>query len=192
MSVDGRLRNELTRDASDLDVDVDRSLGDVVRGGQRRQRIRRVGGAVAVVAVIAAVALVGPAVIDIVRQQRTHPAHEGITAPGAIAGTYAIQINRADASGTPGLQLEGLWQFTLRGDGLVTVTGPAGANVPTPRSQYQLEGDRLLTTAFASDTCSGVGIYRWSRDGSTLSFTLVSDACAVRVLLFTAHPWQAR
>ncbi|MDP9301295.1 MAG: hypothetical protein M3P43_10450 [Actinomycetota bacterium] len=191
MSVDGRLRNELTRDASDLDVDVDRFLGDVVRGGRRRQRIRRVGGAVVVMALIAAIAVVGPAVIDVVRHQRI-PAHQGTPAPGAIEGTYAVEIKRADASGAPGLQLEGLWQFTLRGDGLVSVTGPAGANVSTPRSQYQLEGDRLLTTAFASDTCQGVGVYRWSREGSTLSFTLVSDTCPVRVVLFTAHPWQAR
>jgi hypothetical protein len=192
MSVDGRLRNELSRDASDLDVDVDRFLGDVVRGGQRRQRIRQVGGVVFVLALIAAVALIGPAVMDVVRHQRTLPAHQGTTTPVAIAGTYVVEINRADASGTPELQLEGLWQFTLRGDGLVTVTGPAGANVSTPRSQYQLESDRLLTTAFASDSCSGVGVYRWSREGSMLSFTLVSDACAVRVVLFTAHPWEAR
>jgi hypothetical protein len=192
MSVDGRLRNELSRDASGLDIDVDRFLGDVVRGGKRRQRIRRVGGAVVAMAMIAAVVLIGPAVIDIVRHQRTHPAHQGTTAPGAIAGTYAVEIKQADASGTPGLHLEGLWQFTLRGDGLVSVTGPAGANVSTPRSQYQLEGDRLLTTAFGSDSCSGVGVYRWSREGATLSFTLVSDACAVRVVLFTAHPWEAR
>jgi hypothetical protein len=192
MSVDGRLRNELSRDASDLDVDVDRFLGDVVRAGQRRQRIRRVGGVVLVTALIATVALFGPAVMDVVRHQRTRPAHQGTTTPEAIAGTYAVEINRADGSGTPGLHLEGLWQFTLRGDGLVTVTEPAGANVSTRRSQYQLEGDRLLTTAFASDSCSGVGVYRWSREGSTLSFTLVSDACAVRVVLFTAHPWEAR
>jgi hypothetical protein len=192
MSVDGRLRNELSRDAAEVPVDVDRFLGDVVRGGQRRQRIRRAGGAVLVVALIAAIALVGPAVVDVIRHQRTHPANQGPTAPGAIEGTYAVRILPADASGASALHLEGLWQFTLRGDGLVSVTGPSGSKVSTLRSQYQLEGDRILTTAFASDTCSGVGVYRWSRDGSTLTFTPVSDACTVRTVLFTSHPWEAR
>jgi hypothetical protein len=69
---------------------------------------------------------------------------------------------------------------------------PPNAGISTLRSQYQVDGDRVLTTAFASDTCSGVGVYRWSRMGSILRFVLVSDACELRVIIFTAHPWEAR
>ena len=83
-----------------------------------------------------------------------------------------------------------MWQFTLRGDGLLNVIGPPNAGVSAPSSQYQVEGDRILTTAFASDRCSGVGIYRWRREGSILTFVTVSDACALRVVLFTSHPWE--
>lgn len=189
MSVDGRLRNELSRDASRVDVDVDRFLDSVVTSGRRRQRVRRVGRAMAVAALIAVVALAGPAVLDVIRHQHEQPA---APVPAAIEGTYAVRIGSADVLGTPRLHLEGLWQLTVRGDGLLSLAGPKGSSVSAPSSQYQLDGDRILATAFASEHCSGVGVYRWQREGSTLTFTLESDACAVRVAVLTAHPWEAR
>jgi len=189
MSVDGRLRNELSRDASRVDVDVDRFLDSVVTGGKRRRRIRRLGGAMAVAALIAVVALAGPAVLDVIRHQHDQPA---APVPAAIEGTYAVRIGPEDVLGTPRLQVEGLWQLTVRGDGLLSLAGPTGSSISAPSSQYQLDGDRILTTAFASERCSGVGVYEWQREGSTLTFTLVSDACAVRVAVLTAHPWEAR
>jgi hypothetical protein len=112
--------------------------------------------------------------------------------PTAIEGTYAVRIRPADFLATPRLHVEGLWQLTVRGDGLLSLAGPRGSSVSAPSSQYQLDGDRILTTAFASEHCSGVGVYRWQREGSTLTFTLESDACAVRVAVLTAHPWDAR
>lgn len=190
MPIDGRLRNELSRDASDVDVDVDRFLESVVTKGKRRRQLRRAGGAIVVTLVLAVGAALSPTVLDVIRHQQRVPAAPVPTV--AIEGTYVVRIQPADVAGTPGPRLEGLWQFTVRGDGLLSVTGPAGTNVSAPRSQYQLEGDRILTTAFASNRCSGVGVYRWHREGTTLTFTLVSDACVLRVVLFTAHPWEAR
>jgi hypothetical protein len=191
MSIDGRIRNELTRDASEVDVDVERLLGTVVAGGRRKLRMRRVGAVLAAAALVAIVALTGPAVMDVIRHQREQPA-EPAPAAADIVGTYAVRIQPSDVRGSDQLRMQGLWQLTVRGDGLMTVVTPPNAGISTLRSQYQVDGDRVLTTAFASDTCSGVGVYRWSRVGSILRFILVSDACELRVIILTAHPWEAR
>lgn len=190
MSIDGRIRNELTRDASEVDVDVERLLGRVVTGGRRKRRLRRVGAVVAAATVVAMIALAGPAVVDVIRHERGQPAEPGPAPATDILGTYAVTIRSTDVGGRG--QLQGLWQLSVRGDGLMTIVPPPDAGVSTLRSQYQVDGDRVLTTAFASDTCSGVGVYRWSRAGSTLRFTLVSDACELRVTVFTARSWVER
>jgi hypothetical protein len=190
MSVDGRLRNGLSRDASAVDVDVDNFLGDVVKRGRRQRRVRRIGAVAITLAMMVAVVVLAPTVRDAIRDHTKQPAVP--QPPGAIEGTYAVRILRADTSGPATPDLEGLWQFTLRGDGLLTAQGPRAASVSTDTTQYHVTGDQIFTTAFESGTCSGVGVYRWFREGSTLVFTLVSDTCGVRVTLFTAHPWEAR
>ena len=188
MSVDGRLRNGLSREAAGVDVDVDRFLEGVITRGKRRQLIRRIGAVTIVAALIGVGAAVSPAVLDVIRHQRDQTAVPVPPGSEAIEGTYVVRIQRADAADLQGAQ--GLWQFTLRADGLLNVIGPPDAGVSAPSSQYQVEGDRILTTAFASDRCSGVGVYRWQREGSILTFVRVSDACALRVVLFTSHPWE--
>lgn len=190
MSVDGRLRNGLTDDASGVDVDVESFLGDVVRRGRRQRRLRRIGVIATITATIIGIVILAPTIRSAIRDQATRPAAP--LPPEAIQGTYAVRIAPADTTGLHGRGLDGLWQFTLRADGLLTAQGPPATRLSTPPSQYHVDGDQLLTTAFESATCSGVGVYRWSRQGSTLALTLVSDACAVRVALFTAHPWEAR
>lgn len=191
MSVDGRLRNELTRDASHVEVDPERFLGTVVAGGRRKVRIRRAAVVIALAASIAILVFSGPALMNVLRSQHERPAHEG-PPPTELIGTYATTIQPTDVTGVEAKRLIGLWQLTIRGDGLITVVTPPGAKASTLRSQYQVEEDRMITTAFASNRCSGVGVYRWSREGPALRFTLVSDACPLRVTIFTAHPWEAR
>ncbi|MDP9185113.1 MAG: hypothetical protein M3O29_05545 [Actinomycetota bacterium] len=190
MSVDGRLRNGLSRDASAVNVDVDNFLDDVVRRGRRQRRVRRIGAVAITLAMIVAMVVVAPTVRDAIRDHTKQPAVP--QPPGAIEGTYAVRIVSRDTSGPATSDLAGLWQFTLRGDGLLTAQGPPAASVSTSSTRYHVAGDQIFTTAFQSGTCSGVGVYRWSREGSTLVFTLVSDTCAVRVTLFTARPWEAR
>jgi hypothetical protein len=96
MSVDGRLRNKFARDASNVDVDVDRFLGDVVTRGRRRRRLRRVGGAVVGLALIAVLAARGPALLDSIRHQREVP-----VGPGPSESTSAVDD-----------PLVGIWQST--------------------------------------------------------------------------------
>jgi hypothetical protein len=190
MSVDGRLRNGLSHDASGVDVDVEGFLGDVVSRGRRQRRLRRIGAIAATTAMIIGIVVVAPTIRNAIRDQMTQPVAPA--PPEAIQGTYAVRIVSADTTGLDARGLDGLWQFTLRGDGLLTAQGPPATQLSTPPTQYHVDGDQLLTTAFESGTCSGVGVYRWSRQGSALVLTLVSDACAVRVALFTAHAWEAR
>src|SRR4051812_16032697 len=138
MSVDGRLRNELSDDASHLDVDVDRFLDRVVTRGRRRQRVRRVGGAIALAALAAVVALTGPATLHVIRHQHDQPAAP-VSAP--LEGTYAMRIGPDDIVGTPQLHVAGLWQLTVRADGLLSLAGSRVSSVSAPSSQYQLDGD---------------------------------------------------
>ena len=88
MSVDGRLRNGLSRDASSVDVDVDRLLGDVVRRGRRQRRVRGIGAATVAAAMIVAIVSVAPLVRDAIRDRTTQPV--GPPPPGAIEGTYLV------------------------------------------------------------------------------------------------------
>jgi hypothetical protein len=192
LSIDGRLRNDLTRDASLVDIDASLFLDPIVTGGRRRRRLRRAAGAAAILALAAIVVLAGPAVLAVIRHEHQRPAEPVPTAPGGIVGTYAARILTADVRGVRGVDLQGLWQLTLRSDGLINVVTPRNAGISSSPSEYQIEDDRILTTAFASNTCSGVGVYRWSRFGSTLRFTLVSDACDLRVAIFVGHTWEAR
>jgi hypothetical protein len=195
MSIDGRLRTELDRDASRVDVDVDRFLDTTLSHGRRAIRARRVSRIALMAAFAVMIVLAGPGVLDVLReQQRSHdrePAARSAVA-GSLVGTYATTIRAADVIGDGTQRSEGLWQLTVRGDGLITVVPPPGARVATLRSEYQLDGDRLLTTAFTSATCSGVGVYRISRQASTLTLTVISDACALRTTVFASHPWTAR
>jgi hypothetical protein len=189
MSVDGRLRNELTHDASEIDIDAERFLGVVVARGRRRRRLRQLGGVTVVAAVLGVAVLTGPAIVDLIRTQRNEPAHP--SPPVSIVGTYTTRIERADAAALRGLHAEGQWLLTIRSDGVIAMTGPAGAEVSTPGTRYEIDGDRILTSAFASQTCSGVGAYRWSRDGSALTLILESDACQLRIAILTGHTWTA-
>jgi len=190
MSVDGRLRNGLSHDASGLDVDVEGFLGDVRRLGRRRRQIHRIGAVAITTAIIIGIVVAAPMLRNAIRDRTTQPAAS--LPPEAIQGTYAVRIAPADTTGLDIRSLDGQWQFTLRGDGLLSVQSPPATQLSTPSTQYHVDGDQLLTTAFESRTCSGVGVYRWSRQGSALILTLVSDACPLRVALFTAHPWEAR
>ena len=57
---------------------------------------------------------------------------------------------------------------------------------------FDLAGDQFRTNAFVTDLCGndGPGLYRWSRVGSSLTFTVVADTCDARVALFTTKSWR--
>jgi hypothetical protein len=188
MSIDNRLREGLQRSMSAIATDPEERLEHTRRQGRKRVVFRRAATAVAVAASLVAVAFVGPAVLEALRGQR----HEPLATPSAlpIVGNYAVRITAADASGAGVSQAAGTWVLRLQGDGVLQLAPLRNGNLGGP-SQYQLAGNDFITTALTSASCQGVGTYTWSRSGSRLTFILVSDPCALRVAIFSSHPWNA-
>jgi hypothetical protein len=61
-------------------------------------------------------------------------------------------------------------------------------------AMYQTNGDLLRTNAFISGpgcqlSADQIGIYRWIRTATELTFTVVADTCDTRRLLF-GQAWQ--
>jgi hypothetical protein len=186
MSIDSRLREGLQRSMSAIDVED--HLDDARRRGRRRVVVRRAVAVLAVAAAITTITFASPAVLDILRSQHEQPATK--QPPMPITGSYSVKITREEASGLGAPGSAGTWLLTLRADGLLELASLKDTNVGGS-SQYQLTGSEMLTSALASPSCTGVGRYRWSHSGSTLAFTLVSDPCALRVAIFSTHPWTA-
>jgi hypothetical protein len=189
MSIDSRLREGLQRSMSTIVTDPEEHLERARRQGRTRVVIRRVVKSVAVAAVLVAVALAGPVVLDAVRSQRREP----IATPPAlpIVGTYMVRITATDAGAIGVPQAAGTWLLKLQGDGVLELAPLQNGNPGGGSSQYQLAGNDFITTALASASCQGVGTYTWSRSGSSLAFTVVSDSCALRVAVFSLGPWRA-
>ena len=189
MSIDTRLREGLQRSMSAIAADPEEHLEHARRQGHTRVVIRRAVTSVAVAAVLVAVALAGPAVLDAVRSQRREP----IATPPAlpIVGNYTVRITATDAGAIGVPEAAGTWLLKLQGDGVLELAPLQGGNPGGGPSQYQLAGNDFITSALASASCQGVGTYTWSRSGSTLAFTVVSDSCTLRVAVFSLGAWRA-
>ena len=187
MAIDARLRDGLQRSMSAIEVDADHSLGDARRRGLRRLIIRRVASVIAVAAAIVVITLAAPGVLELLRDQRHQPAKPPSLLP--IVGTYTATVTAGDAHGDA--RSEGTWLLTLDRDGTLDLASLTNGDVGRSVTQYQIDGGRFLTTAFSGTTCSGVGRYTWSREGSTLTFAVVSDPCALRVTIFSSRPWKS-
>ena len=197
MSVDGRLRNELSRDASDVDVDVDRFLDDVVTRGRRWRRIRRGGGAVVVVALIAVLAAVGPAVLDAIRSQGDVPADPGPTARPIVdplvgswqstttpAQLQSLADSRFRDAQNPAWKREletlyrqngGVGVNTMQFEGgRLTVELSADGGIPQPQwsGTYEVVDNN---TFVAGDNGSFYITYRYQIDGNRLTVHVVKD-----------------
>jgi hypothetical protein len=187
MAIDARLRDGLQRSMSAIDVDPDSRLDDARRRGHRRVVVRRAASVVAFAAVVVIVTLAAPGVLDVLRDQRHQPAKAPSLLP--IAGTYTATITTRDAHGDS--RLAGTWLLTLDRDGTLDLASLTNGDVGRSVTQYQIGDGRFLTTALSGRSCSGVGRYTWSRNGSTLTFTIVSDPCALRVAIFSSQPWKS-
>lgn len=113
-------------------------------------------------------------------------------ASGIPAGTYTTTLTKADlASRVPAEQVDSLvgeWTQTYDSTGRLVVrwkgTQVAEAVAkPMPDSQIYL--DDKDTGPYA---CHLPATYRYSVGGDSLTFVKVSDECAGRVVVLTAHP----
>jgi hypothetical protein len=187
MAIDARLREGLHRSMSAIETDPDSHLADARRRGRRRVMIRWTASVIAVATTVVIVTVVAPGVMDLLRDQRHQPAEAPTLLP--IAGTYTATISKRDAHGDE--RSAGTWLLTLDRDGTLDLASLTNGDIGRSITQYQIGSGRFLTTAFSGTTCSGVGHYVWSRSGSTLTFAVVSDPCALRVAIFSSQPWKS-
>jgi hypothetical protein len=142
-----------------------------------------------VAAVVVLAAVIGPAVLGALRGEQREPISSPSMLP--IVGDYVVRLTPADVGGSGVTQAAGTWVLKLQGDGVLQLAPLRNGNLGGGTSQYQLSGKDFISTALASASCQGVGTYTWSRSGSTLTFIVVSDPCALRVAVFSSRPWRA-
>jgi hypothetical protein len=195
MSLDARVKDSLERSSLIVDPDVRRELATVRRKTRRAIVRQRIGFAMLAAAAIVAAVFLGPRVLDVIRSQRQQPATHPSSSPQQIVGFYGTDLSTTDGPQIRASKLSGLWTMSVRGDGLLVLTPPVGAQGVSPlTSTYRVDGDRIVTTAFSRDLCSGIGsgVYRWQRSGASLSLTVDQDPCRIRVAILTAHAWVPR
>lgn len=189
MSIDDRLREGLQRSMSAIDSDAEGHLGDARRRGHRRHVIRRAAAVVAIAAAILVVVVAAPGLRELMRDQGRRPAAPPSLAP--ISGTYTTTISTSDQPGSGGVEAVGTWLLTLDGNGTLDLASLTNGDQGRSITQYQVSGGQFITTALTDTTCSGTGLYEWSRTGATLTFSVVSDPCPLRVAIFSAHAWTS-
>jgi hypothetical protein len=140
-------------------------------------------------AVLVLAAVIGPAVLTALRGEQHVPVSSPSMLP--IVGNYLVRLTPADVAGSGVSQAVGTWVLKLQGDGVLQLAPLRNGNLGGGSSQYQLSGNGFISTALASASCQGVGTYTWSRSGSTLTFIVVADPCALRVAVFSSRPWRA-
>jgi len=94
-----------------------------------------------------------------------HPWSTGTsTAPQALVGTWTNSLNAV---------------WTIKSDGTFNVVNPKRHIW----GKYTVTGDTVTiqeTGGKAAKGCKGPGVYKFSRTGNTLAFTLVNDSCSER------------
>ena len=94
-----------------------------------------------------------------------HPWSTGTsTAPGALVGTWTNSLNTV---------------WTIKSDGTFNVVNPKRHIW----GKYTVTGDTVTIQETGGKTakgCHGPGVYKFSRTGNTLAFTLVNDSCGER------------
>ena len=94
-----------------------------------------------------------------------HPWSTGTsTAPQALVGTWTNSLNAV---------------WTIKSDGTFNVVNPKRHIW----GKYTVTGDTVTiqeTGGKAAKGCKGPGVYKFSRTGNTLAFTLVNDSCGER------------
>jgi hypothetical protein len=174
---------------STIDVETERLLQEAARRGHRRVVVRRAVTSVAVGVALVITAALAPAVLGALHDQRNAPASK--PSPLPIAGSYTTTITAQDPgiSGAP--DAVGRWVLTLGGDGQLDLASLTNGDLARSITEYQATQTELLTTALGDAGCTGVGRYTWSREGSTLTFTVVSDPCRLRAAIFSSRAMRA-
>jgi hypothetical protein len=107
--------------------------------------------------------------------------------PSALRATFAVLLAPSDVQRG---DEAGFWYLTLSAD-----SGYAFGRAPSdPAQNTGVLSASAGTLTFSAERgegpCDGAGTYRWTTTGNSLSFTVVTDPCAVRIQQTTAKPYQ--
>jgi len=183
----------MQRLAQDLDPDVEGRLEATLRNARRAGRRRQIRAAFAFATVILAVVLVGPPLIDALRDAGPGVGASPSPPPTiSLRGTFATTLVSTDVAVTSN-RMSGDWTIQVGSSGILTVTPPSGFTGTHSGYRFDVIGTQLRTDLFAEDVCSTLlpGTYQWSLSGGRLSFTVVDDSCPGRVALLTSAAWTA-
>lgn len=198
MSIDSRLRQGLERSASAATADLTDDLPDALVRGRRRKRVMVATRATALAAGLAIVAVGGPRLVGALRtDQPGGPKPSPSVAAtdfSAIAGTYTVELTNADTT-VAANQMAGTWTIQLGPDGAMSLSIPAGftreGQAPAGNA-FTLAASQFRTNLFYSDFCHSIAVYRWQLRGTRLTFTPLSEDCAVRQAVFASQQWVAQ
>lgn len=187
--LDARVRRAITALPTPDDAETHRALLNVLErsSGRRAGRpyvARRWGAplaaAAAAVGVVAATVAVGALIASGPDQT---PSPQG-PAPDTLSGTWQRRV--APEAGL----VSGRWTMTFRPDGVLALTGPAGAPSAEGAS-YSGDRSRIRVDAFVNNVCAELpaGTYEWKVAGSDLTLVRVDDPCPTRADLL-AGTWS--
>ncbi len=198
MSIDSRLRQGLERSAGNATADLVHDLPDALKRGRRRRRIIVAVRATAIATVLAIAAVGGPALVSSFRSNEPAvpaPSPSSVATDfSPIAGTYTVELTNADPT-VAANQMAGTWTIRLGPNGAMRLSIPAGftreGKSPVGNA-FSLAASQFRTNLFYSDFCHSIGVYRWQLRGTRLTFTPLSEDCAVRRAVFASQQWVAR
>jgi hypothetical protein len=196
MFIDTRLRQGLERSASVATADLVDDLPNAIARGRRRKRVVVAVRATSIATVFAIVAVVGPRLVSFIRTEQpaapTPTPSVGATDFSAIAGSYRVELSNADAT-VAANHMAGTWTIRLRRDGAMQLSIPAGftreGQAPAGNA-FTLAASQFRTNLFYNDFCHSIGVYRWQLRGTRLTFTPLSEDCAIRRAVFASRPWD--
>lgn len=178
--LDARVRRALTTLPAPDDHDTRVALQAVLERSTAHAG-RPTGRWAAPMAAAAAVVVVAvtTAVVALVTEDREPPSPT--QPPDSPSGTWQRQV-----PGPATDQWAGTWTMTLTPDGVLVLSGPAGAP-PGEGASYSTDQRRVRVDAFANNACADlpVGTYEWRTSDSVLTLVLVDDPCEPRSDLFT-------
>jgi len=202
MAFERRLREELRRDAEQIDANVERNLGSVEALSRRRREVPYVGLlAAAIIVAIVVLVRVGEPLSDArpgTGASRTAappsivPSPSGVATYPQTAGTYTVSLDPSDQA-VKRDGLGGMWTMRLQPDGLVLLSPPstfAPGTTGLTGIAFSVEGDRFRTNLLYNEYCGSVGTYTWALGAGRLSLTPVEDTCSIRRTLLSTTQWQ--
>lgn len=115
-----------------------------------------------------------------------------------LQGVYVMTISKEDLSANKDVPADlicenaGVFTYTLSAGrwNLLQTAAPGCAPVNTTiNGDWKLSGDQMVFHGDEDLGCEKDYVYGWKSDGTTLTYTVVKDSCAPRVVIFTTRPW---